>query len=450
MPSCNRMLNAQAKLSDLHGRSMNASAIQEAIDLRAIEMGSSGSKFRVVEADNSIDWVIEDLASQRAGMGVLPIPAFFTPTQRSSAIAHAEEHFSIQPTEIKGIAGSKITFTSGSTGCPKGVVLSTEEQWDVARMIARQLSTLGLARHLVLLPLSVLLENLAGVYVGLMLGAEVVVPSLAEVGLTGSSGFRADIALDAIDASLAQSVILLPEMLRQVVDTMKRTHRRLQHLRFVAVGGGKVPPSLIREARALGLPVFEGYGLSELGSVVSLNRPGADRLGSVGRPLNGRLVKIADDGEILVQGFGTDAFIATGDLGFLDSEGFLFVNGRKKNLLITGFGRNVSPEWPESVLLQSPEIAQVLVYGEGDPQLSALIVPVPRGLNQEATSAAIAAEIERLNLELPDYAQIGHWRLLNEPFTVHNGLATANGRLRRDAVFDRYLTQPILNQGALA
>ncbi len=161
-------------------------------------------------------------------------------------------------------------------------------------------------------------------------------------------------------------------------------------------------------------------------------------------------MKIADDGEILVQGFGTDAFIATGDLGFLDSEGFLFVHGRKKNLLITGFGRNVSPEWPESVLLQSPEIAQVLVYGEGDPRLSALVVPVTRGLSQEATSAAIASEIARLNLELPDYAQVTRWRLLNEPFTVHNGLATANGRLRRDAVFERYLTQPSLNQGALA
>jgi long-subunit acyl-CoA synthetase (AMP-forming) len=330
------------------------------------------------------------------------------------------------------------------------VVLTTEEQWDVARMIARELSPLGLTRHLVLLPLSVLLENLAGVYVGLMLGAEVIVPSLAEVGLTGSSGFCADIALDAIDASSAQSVILLPEMLRQMVVTMKRTHRRLKHLRFIAVGGGKVPPCLIREARALGLPVFEGYGLSELGSVVSLNRPGADRLGSVGRPLEGRTVHIADDGEILVRGFGSEAFIATGDLGFLDSDGFLFVSGRKKNLLITGFGRNVSPEWPESVLLQSPEIAQVLVYGDGDPQLSALIVPVSRGLNQEATSAGIAAEIARLNLELPDYAQICHWRLLSEPFTVHNGLATANGRLRRDAIFERYLSQPLLTQGALA
>ena len=209
-----------------------------------------------------------------------------------------------------------------------------------------------------MLPLSVLLENVAGLYTGLLLGAEVILPRSSRVGLHGSSAFDARKAIAAIAESGAQSLILLPQMLREITSELQRTGQALEQLLFVAVGGGKVSPALIREAHAAGLPVFEGYGLSEAASVVSLNLPGAHRTGSVGRPLSHQEVTIAADGEICIRPRNVARgsipraeadWFATGDLGEIDADGYLHVTGRKKNVLITGFGRNVSPEWPESV-----------------------------------------------------------------------------------------------------
>jgi long-subunit acyl-CoA synthetase (AMP-forming) len=213
-------------------------------------------------------------------------------------------------------------------------------------------------------------------------------------------------------------------------------------LRFVAVGGARVSPALIERARALGLPVYEGYGLTECASVVALNTPEADRRGSVGQPLPHVGVRIAEDGEIAVSGTGFLGYVGqpfsepeflTGDLGRLDADGFLHVEGRRKHVLITSFGRNVAPEWPEAELLAGAALAQAAVFGEGRPQLCAVLVPAPA-----ASDAAIAEQVGAANARLPDYARIGQWVRAETPFAPQNGLATANGRVRRDAVWERY------------
>jgi long-chain acyl-CoA synthetase len=161
--------------------------------------------------------------------------------------------------------------------------------------------------------------------------------------------------------------------------------------------------------------------LTECGSVVSLNRPGDDGEGDdAGRPLDHVSVRIAE-GEIVV---GTRAFLgyvgdaavvppatpaarrefATGDLGRFDADGHLHLSGRRKNLLITSYGRNIAPEWVESVLLAEPAIAQALVFGDGRPWLSAVLVASP-GID----SGALAAAVQRSNHALPDYARIARW-----------------------------------------
>ncbi len=119
--------------------------------------------------------------------------------------------------------------------------------------------------------------------------------------------------------------------------------------------------------------------------------------------------------------------IATGDLGSIDADGFVRVQGRLKNLLITSLGRNIAPEWVERELQQEPEIATAMVVGEAQAHLAALIIPTAAG----STPARIEAAVARANRRLPDYAQVRAWVLPAEPFTFANGALTANGRLRR-------------------
>lgn len=418
-------------------------------------------------ADNGPDWIAADLAVHEAGMTLVPLPLFFTPAQ----LTHALDLASVQglfctdaaPAPSLGFGDAvacpgglglyrgarpyaamppgvqKVTFTSGTTAQPKGVCLRSAQQWELAQVLSGLLAGLGIRRHLNLLPLSVLLENIAGAYTALLSGATNVSLPLAQTGLRGAVSFDPVLCLDAIARTRAESVIVLPQMLQALVGAARPKDARLRTLKFIALGGAKTPAALVEAARARGFPVYEGYGLSECGSVVALNVPGSDRTGSVGRPLSNRQVRIAPDGEIEVGGGvmagylggngtapGSGAWLRTGDLGRLDNDGFLHVEGRKSNVLVTAFGRNVSPEWPESLLLGTGVAAQAMVVGEAQPFLVAALVPAHADLPDEA----IAAAVDRVNRALPDYARIGAW-FRSAPFSEADGTATANGRLRR-------------------
>ena len=322
-------------------------------------------------ADNGLDWVVVDLAAQSVGVPLIPLPAFFTRAQCEHAIATSGVDALIAPAGAQanalGFSGAlaldgidiplarrraddavslppgtaKVTFTSGTTGTPKGVPLSAHRQWQVAQALHVALAEVAIDRHLCLLPLPVLLENVAGIYAPLLRGAACCVPPLRDTGLRGASAFDAFACLTAIERYDARSVILLPQMLLAIVAALSAGARLPASLRFCAVGGARVSPSLVERARALGLPVYEGYGLSECASVVSLNTPATDRPGSAGMPLSHARVHIAPDGEILVEdreslGANCDAEadapsrVATGDLGRIDADGYLYVEGRRK------------------------------------------------------------------------------------------------------------------------
>jgi acyl-CoA synthetase (AMP-forming)/AMP-acid ligase II len=286
------------------------------------------------------------------------------------------------------------------------------------------------------LPLAVLLENVGGLYPTLLAGGCYEARSLGDLGF--ADGMTPDIGRLAQVAETcgATSMILAPELLRGLMAWLAATGARLPKLKLVAVGGAKVAPQLIAAARAQGLPAFEGYGLSECGSVVALNTPRADRPGAVGRVLPHLEVNIRDDGEIEVRpqpflgyvgGAAQVGPVRTGDLGRLDPDGWLSITGRKSNLLITAFGRNVAPEWVESELLAEPEIAQAAVFGDAAVSLCALVVPSRGG------SSGLEEAVRRVNARLPAYARIGRW-LDAAPFDPKRGEVTANGRPRRDAL----------------
>jgi long-subunit acyl-CoA synthetase (AMP-forming) len=191
----------------------------------------------------------------------------------------------------------------------------------------------------------------------------------------------------------------------------------------------------------LGIPAYQGYGLTECGSVVCLNLPGDDGDG-VGRPLEHAAIRIVD-GEALIH---TRAFLgyaggdaqapgaefSTGDLGQFAHDGHLHLAGRRKNLLITSFGRNISPEWVEAALLAQPAIMQAVVTGEAQAALSAVLAPRP-----DVSDDDIAAAVAAANQRLPDYAHVTRWQR-SPPFSAANGLATGNGRPLRAAIAARF------------
>ncbi|MFY8130576.1 MAG: long-chain acyl-CoA synthetase, partial [Burkholderiaceae bacterium] len=157
-------------------------------------------------------------------------------------------------------------------------------------------------------------------------------------------------------------------------------------------------------------------------------------------------VRIGDDGEVEIRGALLSGYIQdpdrpvpewwpTGDLGVLDEDGYLHIQGRKKNVLITAYGRNVSPEWVETTLKSEPAIAQAVVFGNDQPALSAVLWPS----RPEVTHALLETAVQAANAYLPDYARIAHWVRADQAFSADTGLATANGRPVRERIEATYL-----------
>lgn len=409
--------------------------------------------------DNGLDWALWHLALLADGRVDVPIPAFFSETQRCHLVVKAGLDAWIGPGGASlGFAESPdpaitrrrvasppalhagtgmITFTSGTSGHPKGVCLDREAPLRVAESLAEAVAPLHIHRHLAMLPLATLLENIGGLYVPLLLGATAGLPGAADLGWTGSSGFDPRRALAALEAFRPHSLILVPQLLQALVE---HSPQAPAGLRAVAVGGARVAASLLDRARGGGWPVVEGYGLSECASVVCLNRPGEPALG-VGRPLPHAQVRLAADGEVQVRGTTMlgylgepplDGWHPSGDLGHWQGE-HLVLDGRRRDVFITAYGRNVDPQWVEGELCARPAIAQALVFGEALSRNRALIVPAGPECDDHALASAIACA----NADLPDYARVGEWRRCR-PFTPANHQLTANGLLRRDTLHDTY------------
>ncbi|WP_157892920.1 AMP-binding protein [Marinicella sediminis] len=456
---------------------MNESFIQALLRVVSDEQ----SHRLAIDLDNGQTWLEIDRCATELDWVIIPVPAFFSIEQRTHMlelsgidvvccdqqmlpwwqaqgfqIVHCDngqkarvfclyrtaEHAPVIPEGTH-----KITFTSGTTGQPKGVCLSQAHLHTVGQSLAQAIDHLGLSRHISLLPYSVLLENMAVSYANQLAGLEVIALPLAEVGMTGSGQLNMTTMLDAICQHRADSMIMMPQMLKQLVMILDQHPRDLSFINFIAVGGAVCSAQLIEQAQSVGLPVFQGYGISECGSVICLDHQ-ASAPGSVGRPLPHCQLEVAADGEILVQGpqhLGyleaqqdtvTDPQVpfATGDIGHFDESGHLYISGRKKHLIINSFGRNILPDWIEGELLAIGGILQAIIYGEAEPFLTALCVTQ---MKQHELHQAISV----LNQQLPDYAQLKA-AVIVPPFTPSNGLLTASGKPVRSQIFNQH--QPLL------
>lgn len=413
-----------------------------------------------LELDNSPEWAIIDLACLAAGIVIIPVPPFFTEEQkawvRSSASVDAQvggermagwqihdfPHCKLQTRHITSPARlpagtAKITYTSGTTGEPKGVCLSQEGMFWMAQTLAGALQKREIEKHLVTLPLTILLENICGLYIPLLLGVQSIVLTSSRLGFEGSSQFNSGKFLQVLLDWRPQSLVLVPELLRVLLHLHQLCPESTQFLRFVAAGGGKISARLLASAAQSDLPVFEGYGLSECGSVVSLNVPGAMKSDSVGKPLPGIKVTVDSQHQICVTSpanalgyLGAEPSqlnVPTGDLGWVDDEGYLHIRGRLKNVQITAFGRNFSPEWPEAEAMACPAVRRIVIFGEGLRHNVAL-VDAFEGQQAQAREQLIA-----LADRLPDYARFH--RLLFTTSISSPGMFTANGRPRRNAIW---------------
>jgi len=413
--------------------------------------------------DNGIDWIVIDLACAVANVTVVPLPWFFSDKQLEHVIESADidavvadKHNSVLSSFDNGASFynrsflfrhqhglayrisddfecSKISFTSGTTGAPKSIELTADIIDEVCCSVITMTSDLSIKRHLSLLPYATLLENICGIYVPLMLGKTVFAESAQHLGISASLNINPTSLAKNLIETKAQSLIVTPQLLKLLCRLVEQGVYNPTNLVFVAVGGGHVGTALIKRARNNAIPVYEGYGLTEFASVATLNTPDQCRNGSVGKALPHVLVEIADDGEILLRSkYRPTPCIHTGDLGEIDQHGFVYINGRKKNLLVLSTGRNVSPEWVEAELQGIPEVLQCLVFGEGEAALSAIVIADPA-----ITTESICSEVIRENKRLPAYARIAVLYRVREYFSTGNGLLTETGKPKRAEIIRR-------------
>jgi len=243
-------------------------------------------------------------------------------------------------------------------------------------------------------------------------------------------------------------------------------------LRLVSSGGAPLSRDLAEFFWAVGIPIYQGYGLTETSPIVSSNYP-VNRMGSSGKPIPNVQVRVAEDGEILVKGpcvmqgyyknpeatrevLSEDGWFRTGDIGYVDKDNYLFITDRKKDLIKTAAGKFVAPQPIENALKTSPYILNAMVVGDKRKFIVALIVPNPSTVAAKAADqgikfasnaelaahpwvhASIDSEVKRLTIHLAQYETIKRFALLPEDFTFDNGSLTFTLKLKRRVVEQQF------------
>jgi long-chain acyl-CoA synthetase len=249
-----------------------------------------------------------------------------------------------------------------------------------------------------------------------------------------------------------------------------------QNIRECVTGAAPIAPEILEFFFACGVPVMEGYGMTETATAATGNRPAGNefRFGSVGKPLPGVEIKIADDGEVLIQGpnifqgyyknedatretlEGEPRWLHTGDLGRLDEDGYLYITGRKKDIIITAGGKNITPANLENGLKQNRWISQAVVIGDRRPYLVALVTLDPEeapalaqqlGLEnahlaalakEESVRAEVQKAIDEVNSHVGPVEQIKRFEILDHDLSQETGELTPTLKVKRNVVHEKY------------
>jgi len=405
-----------------------------------------------------------------------------------------------------------IVYTSGTTGRPKGVMLSHRNILENAHAGLQCMDIFQEDLFLSFLPLSHMLERTVGYYLPMMAGATVAfarsIPELAEdllhlrptilvavprifERIYSSMREKIDQA-PPLKQKLFQTAVdvgwqhfeykqkrapwTAPQLFQPILDTLVASKVRAKlggRLRIIISGGAPLPPEISRVFISLGLPIFQGYGLTETSPVISVNRENNNDPAGVGLPLPGVEVRIGDHNELLVRGGGVmqgywkrpdataacidkDGWLHTGDQAAM-FDGHIRITGRLKEVIVLSNGEKVSPSDVEQAIAMDPLFEQSMVIGDGRPHLVLLAVLAkdrwqalagdlgvssePASLETDAVQKIILARIEALLHGMPGYTFIKHTILTLEPWTIEAGLLTPTMKVRRKNVMQHLQDQ---------
>ena len=398
-----------------------------------------------------------------------------------------------------------LIYTSGAGGVPKGVMTSHRNILANCRGLHKVLETLGLDDEvfLSLLPLSHSYEHTAGMMFPISLGAQIffaegaealaanmlearptvvtAVPRFYEIlhrriRLEAERRAVAKLLLDQAvtigrKRSVSQPIGFGERLIDTLLDRLVRSKLRRRfggRLKAMISAGAPLNPEIGSFFLALGIRLLQGYGQTEAGPGISCNSPARIKIDTVGPPLDGVRVRIAEDGEIWVAGESVmngywddpeateqvldDGWLKTGDIGFLDRDGFLRITDRKRDIIKTSGGEMISPARVEGYLTTEPEISQAMVFGDRRPHLVAILVPDPdfvAGFAPQNTdlpptagdprfTKAIGTAVARVNRLLSPCERVRRFLIADEPFTTANGLMTPTLKIRRKAIREIY------------
>ena len=398
----------------------------------------------------------------------------------------------IENNKLKRTSPACIIYTSGTGGNPKGVILSHGGILNNLVGACEITKPLFTSRPVFLtwLPLSHSYEHCVQ-FLQIAVGAKVfyaekiekLLDNIAEakpivmtavprfyqnlynkinMNLKKQSGFKAKL----IEATLRlgkkkllnQNMSFLEKLLNSLLEKLVRKKIKKQfggNLKAFVSGGGALDKEIGEFLNAVGLPTLQGYGLTETSPVVSCNPINKIKVETVGPPFRGNQVKIAEDGEILVKGENVmlgywnkkeetekviiNGWLHTGDIGEIDpDDGYLKITDRKKDIIVSAGGDNISPAKIENMITNEPEIDQCMVYGDRKNYLVALIVPNKDFLNEKEK---INKVIEKVNIKLTLLEKIKRILLINENFSIENGLMTPTMKVKRKKVTEKYKNQ---------
>ena len=411
--------------------------------------------------------------------------------------------------EVSPEAIASIIYTSGTTGPPKGVLLTHS---NFVHNVIGCRDTLKMSEndlHLSFLPLCHVFERTAGHYLMIYIGATIAyaedldsvpknINEARPTFLLGVPRFYEKVSARVLEAvKKAGPVRKALFFWAKEIGEAKRTGRRKKNflsgleekiaealvykkfrqrlggrIRFCVSGGAAIAKEIVEFFDDLGVMIYEGYGLTETSPVMCVNRENQWRIGSVGLPLTGVEVKIAEDGEIVTKSACVmkgyyhkpeetaavlkNGWFCTGDLGSIDRDGFLFITGRKKELIVTSGGKKVSPQRIEEALSQDAYILRSVLFGEGKKFITALIVPRKEELLSYATLQKIAystyeellkdqkiyefmdSRVQAAMADFASYEKIKYFALLPNDFSQESGELTPTLKVKRELVLSRH------------